>query len=94
MLSWHTAITVQTCDEIAGFFKERGPKLVKAEVPQLNWGSSISGDLCCPQGFSGVMRVDWELLRAGAGYDQKGLRPLHLPVREGAEDQGRDSRTA
>lgn len=74
------AITVQTCDEIAGFFKERGPKLVKAEVPQLNWGSSISGDHCCPQGFSGATRANWELLRTGAGHDQKGLHPLSLPV--------------
>jgi len=52
--------------------------VVKAEVPQLNWGSSIS-DHCCPQGFSGAARADWELLRAGAGYDQKGLHPLNLP---------------
>lgn len=75
------AITIQTRDKIPGFFKERGPKVVKAEVSGLNRGSSISGDPCCPQiPVSGEMRVDWELPRAGAGHDQKGLHPPSLAV--------------
>lgn len=48
MLSWHGAITIQTRDEIPGFFEKRGPKLVRAEVSGLNRGPSISRDLCCP----------------------------------------------
>lgn len=86
MPSWHGAIPIQTHDEIPGFFKERGPNWWK----QRSLGSSVSGDLCCPQiPVSEATNVDWGLLRAGAGHDQEGLQPLSLLVWEGAEDQGR-----
>lgn len=86
MPSWHGAIPVQKHDEVPGFFKERGPNWWK----QRSLGSSVSGHLCCPQiPASEATRVDWRLLRAGAGNDQKGLHPLSLVVWERAEDQGK-----